>query len=127
MNNKLAALAAVLAVAPLMAGCVMIDAKDNPDVRISVDADPSLERLMAFVVTRDSVMARVNSNGCTTKEDFGTVVRKDGGRAQISLTRKREDNCRALVASTGDLTWTYAELGLAPGGEVRVQNPFAGR
>ncbi|WP_269716259.1 hypothetical protein [Caulobacter sp. NIBR2454] len=127
MNTKLAALAAVLAVAPLMAGCVMIDAKDNPDVRISVDGDPSLERLIAFVVTRDSVMARVNSNGCTSKADFGTVVRKDGTRARVSLTRKREDNCRALVASTADLTWTYAELGLEPGGEVRILNPFAGR
>ena len=128
MNKKLAAMAAVLAFAPLAAGCVMIDAKDNPNVRISVDAsDGEMERLMAFVVTKDSVMARVNSNGCTKKEDFATVVRKNGGRATVGFARKSEDRCRNVVASTADLTWTFAELGLEPGGEVRVINPFAGR
>ncbi|WP_369058954.1 hypothetical protein ABOZ73_15060 [Caulobacter sp. 73W] len=124
---KFAVLASVLAVAPLAAGCVMIDAKDNPDVRISVDADNEMERLMAVVVTRDSVMARMHSSGCTKKADFTTVVRKDGSRATIGFARKTEDRCRSLIASTADLTWTFAELGLEPGGEVRVMNPFAGR
>ncbi|MET0337475.1 MAG: hypothetical protein ABW063_06900 [Caulobacter sp.] len=128
MNTmKLAALAAALAIAPLAAGCVMIDAKDNPNVRISVDADGEMERLMAVVVTRDSVMARMNSNGCTKKEDFTTVVRKNGSRATIGFARKAEDRCRSLVAATADLTWTFSELGLEPGGEIRVMNPFAGR
>ncbi len=127
MNTKLlAAFAAVLAIAPMAAGCVMIDAKDNPNVRLSVGADGEMERLMAVVVTRDSVMARVNSHGCTNKDGFTTTVSKSGGRATIGFARKTPDRCRA-AATTADLTWTFAELGLESGGEVRVMNPFAGR
>jgi hypothetical protein len=68
---------------------------------------------------------RVNSNGCTKKEDFAVRVQRQGKDQTLLVARTRSDRCRALVRGGVDLTWSLQELGLDRSRDVRVLNRFA--
>lgn len=66
----------------------------------------------------------VGSNGCTETSSFEVKI-KDGEPAELTLTRRTPDLCKALVPEGVTVSWTYAELGLEPGQPVRVLNPIS--
>tara|TARA_R110002167_G_scaffold14430_15_gene58689 strand:+ start:1021 stop:1407 length:387 start_codon:yes stop_codon:yes gene_type:complete len=126
MSRALFAAAACL---PLLAGCVIYadDSGETTMVRmdsgteITTDATPESLRAVRF---DDGVLiARVDSNGCTTTADFAVSV-ADGEPVDITLSRTRQDPCRAIVPDGVELRWTYAELGLTAGQTARIANPL---
>jgi len=68
------------------------------------------------------VTIQVRASGCTAKADFVFYLSTEGART-LAFGRRRVDACKG-AAAIASLSWTYAELGLAPGRRVRVLNPF---
>ncbi len=66
----------------------------------------------------------VGSNGCTETSSFEIKI-KEGDPAELTLTRRTPDLCKALVPEGVTVSWTYAELGLERGQPVRVLNPIS--
>ena len=64
----------------------------------------------------------VRSHGCTTKADVAFYVEQRPGGATIAFGRRRVETCLGS-AGTAELTWTWAELGVAHGPRVIVLNP----
>ncbi|HEY0053298.1 MAG TPA: hypothetical protein VGB49_07800 [Caulobacteraceae bacterium] len=124
-----AALIALIAL-PLLGGCVIVadGAQDRPIQFNLGEPGPGageLEAIYAAAFTDDRAVIRVSSNGCTGKDSFQAVLsRNDGQEPLVTLRRLSPDNCRALVRDGVELTWTYAELGLAPGETAQINNPF---
>lgn len=81
-----------------------------------------LEALAGVSAHATGVVVRVASVGCTRKEDFAFYVDRSGGAPAVAFARKRLDVCRQAPTTTL-LTFSYAELGLAPEGTLRVLNP----
>ena len=122
--------AAVAAVAllPLLGGCVIYSSDGGErKVNINNQAVTQAEALEAvrkvdFDGQRLSVV--VGSNGCTEASSFELKI-KDGDPAELSLTRRTPDLCKAIVREGVVVSWTYAELGLNTGQHVRVLNPIS--
>ncbi|MEM5518736.1 hypothetical protein WNY37_17390 [Henriciella sp. AS95] len=115
----------VTAVASLavLGGCVIIDSDEDDAFRADWDLDRTYGTLKGADVAADTVTARVSSNGCTTKDFIGADVRKTGeDRFSIGFFREKEDYCRAYLPEGVELVWTFAELGIPEGAEVRVRN-----
>lgn len=73
-----------------------------------------------------SVRIRVPSNGCTTKDSFYPEVTGSanaGWAFELALIRIHPDDCRAMLPTGVELSWTKDELGLPDGAELRVVNP----
>lgn len=113
-----------LLLAPTLSACVVIDAGEGGAVDLDLRSKPAAEPVHAVAFTREGVAVRVNSNGCTKKEDFEARVDRGGLRPTLKLVREVEDRCRALLPDGVDLRWTYEELGLDPRQDVAVGNPF---
>ena len=105
----------------LLGGCVIVDADEQ--IRTDLDLDRAYGTLKGADVSANTVMARVSSNGCTTKEFIGTDVRRTGeDRFSVGFYREREDYCRAYLPEGVALTWSFAELGIPDGAEVNIRN-----
>lgn len=122
------ALLALAAAMPLLGACVIYDGTEGRDVSVTIgdrtttaSADP-LETLRAVRYEPGALIVRVDSGGCTTKDDFEVGV-SDGSPVDVTLTRKSPDLCKAFLADGVELSWTYADLGLEPGEGVTVRNP----
>jgi hypothetical protein len=114
-------LAAAAAVAAL-AGCAPLD---RPDPGY-LDAGPELTPVLSWRDEGARVRIRVPSNGCTTKDSFYPEVTGSaaGGWAfDLALIRVHADDCRAVLPTGVELSWTKDELGLPDGAELRVVNP----
>ncbi len=83
-----------------------------------------LEAIHAAAFTRDTAVFRVSSNGCTDKDDVKPFITKLRSRAVITLRRLEEDSCHNTRADGVLLKWSFDELGLEPGAEVEVNNPY---
>ncbi|MGX6647453.1 hypothetical protein ACWCOP_05875 [Maricaulaceae bacterium MS644] len=73
-----------------------------------------------------SVRIRVPSNGCTTKDSFFpevTGAANAGWAFDLALIRVHPDDCRAMLPTGVELSWTKDELGLPDGASLRVINP----
>jgi len=73
-----------------------------------------------------SVRIRVPSNGCTTKDSFYpevTGAANAGWAFELALIRVHPDDCRAMLPTGVELSWTKDELGLPDGAALRVVNP----
>ncbi|WP_370235315.1 MULTISPECIES: hypothetical protein [Henriciella] len=105
----------------MLGGCVIVDADEH--VRADWDLDRSYGTLKGADVSANTVMARVSSNGCTTKDFIGTDVRKTGeDRFSVGFFREKEDYCRAYLPEGVALTWSFSELGIPDGAEVKIRN-----
>ena len=82
-----------------------------------------LEPLYAAVAGRDALTITVGSSGCTAKADFAVYLERKGEAVTLSFGRKRLDNCRAFAMGRTDLSFTWAELGVAPRTPVFLLNP----
>ncbi len=83
-----------------------------------------LEPLYSATAGKDALTIRVSSNGCTKKEDFAFFVERKGEAVTLAFGRKKLDPCRSFAMGHADLSFTYAELGLAPRTELFLLNPF---
>lgn len=122
MISRMTMLATTIAAGLMLGGCVIVDA----DVRESDwDRAGHAETLYGAEVGVRSpdVTITVYSGGCTRKEHFATEVDKRGdGRFDVAFRRTTADHCKALVPDGVKLTWSFAELGLPPGAQLRVLN-----
>ncbi|MGB3625434.1 MAG: hypothetical protein WA989_06395 [Henriciella sp.] len=118
---------AAAAAAGIMAlsGCVIaVDGDD--DVHTNWDMGHSYGTLKGADVSANSITARVSSNGCTTKDFIGTDVRRMGDdRFSVGFVREKDDYCRAMLPEGIALTWSFAELGIPEGAEVKIRNEIS--
>ncbi len=125
---RLAAVAAAAALLPLLGGCVIYSNEGGE--KISIVADQGTTRAEALEAVRkvdfdgQRLNVVVGSDGCTETSSFEVKI-KDGEPAELTLTRRTPDLCKALVPEGVTVSWTYAELGLEPGQPVRVLNPIS--
>ena len=105
-----------------LSGCVII-AADEEHVRSEWGSGHDYGTLKGADVSGNAVTVRVSSNGCTTKEFIGADVRKlASDRFSVGFYREKEDYCRATLPDGVALTWSFAELGIPEGAEVKVRN-----
>ncbi|MNQ91866.1 hypothetical protein D3C85_1072650 [compost metagenome] len=126
---RLAAVAAV-ALLPLLGGCV-IYSSDGGERKVNINpanqvvTQPEvLEAVRKVDFDGQRMNVVVGSNGCTEASSFEVKI-KDGDPAELSLTRRAPDLCKALVREGVVVSWTYAELGLEARQPVRVLNPIS--
>jgi hypothetical protein len=118
-------MAAVLAFAPLMSACALMDRFiGQDDAPAAAGAPGQIEAVHAAAIVQDQAVFWVSSNGCTEKSDLTPVVRRTGDAAVITLRRIREDRCLEPRAEGVEMRWTFQEMGLAPGSRVSVENPY---
>jgi hypothetical protein len=120
--------AAVFSVLPLLAACATTPADAGaapgpvPTGRGGETA--ALEPLYGVRFDERGLTVRINSNGCTRKEDAEVHVDRDTGETRLAVVRRRPDPCRSFARGAVDLTWSLSELGLKGGEEVRFLNPI---
>lgn len=125
---RLAAVAAV-ALLPLLGGCVIYSNEGGEKVSVNVSDQiaaktEALEAVRKVDFDGQRLNVVVGSNGCTEASSFEVKI-KDGDPAELSLTRRTPDLCKAIVRDGVTVSWTYAELGLESGAAVRVLNPIS--
>ena len=118
--RRIIALCAVAAVAALAGACAVTG--DQP-VR-TAGMPGQLEPIHAAAFTRDTAVFWVSSNGCTSKADVKPFITRLRDSAVITLRRVDEDRCSDVKSEGVQLQWTFEELGLEPGSEVLVNNPY---
>ena len=119
---------AAAALLPLLGGCVIYSTEGGEKVsvmsdRVAVETE-TLEAVRKVDFDGQRLNVVVGSNGCTEASSFEVKI-KDGDPAELSLTRRTPDLCRAIVREGVMVSWTYAELGLESGAAVRVMNPIS--
>ena len=82
-----------------------------------------LEPLYRADAGREAIVISVASNGCTTKADFTFHVERRDDAVSVAFARKRIDSCKSFAMGRTDLTFTWAELGVAPRTPVFLRNP----
>lgn len=119
--KRLAALIGAAAITSMTAGCALF----SRDAPTEVAALPgSIEPIHAAAVAQDQAVFWVSSNGCTAKADLTPVVRAVGDGSTITLRRIKEDRCDKPVAEGVEMRWTFEEMGLSPGANVSIENPY---
>lgn len=83
-----------------------------------------LEPIHAAAFTRDTAVFWVSSNGCTSKADVKPFITRLRDSTVITLRRVDEDRCTDIKSEGVQLQWSFEELGLEPGAEVSVNNPY---
>jgi hypothetical protein len=111
----------ILAGLALLGGCATAV---PPIVAPAASSLGELEPLYSANAGRDAITIRVSSNGCTKKEDFAFFVERKGQAVTLAFGRKKLDPCRSFAMGHADLTFTYAELGVAERTPLFVLNPF---
>jgi hypothetical protein len=116
MNRRLFALAGLA-----LCGCAAV-----PSVLTTSDEASLLELEPVFALTggRRGIILRTASTGCTNKADWAFFVERRGdGGAAIAFARRRLDPCRSPPGEV-ELVFSWAELGLKPGGRLTLLNPL---
>lgn len=123
--------AAVAAVAllPLLGGCVIYSNEGGEKITVAASDRASaqteaLEAVRKVDFDGQRLTVVVGSNGCTEASSFEVRI-KDGDPAELTLTRRSPDLCKALVPEGKTVSWTYEELGVGRGQPVRVLNPIS--
>lgn len=83
-----------------------------------------LEPLYRAEAGREALTISVASNGCTAKADFVVHVEAKGQSATLAFARKRLDTCKSFAVGRTELSFTWAELGVAPRTPVFLLNPL---
>ena len=123
--RRVAAMAAVLALAPLMSACAMVDRWMGREAApVLAEGPGQIEPVHAAAIVQDQAVFWVSSNGCTEKSHLLPVVRRDGDGSVITLRRLKEDRCQEPRDQGVEMRWTFQEMGLATGSRVSVENPY---
>ncbi|MCI4645816.1 MAG: hypothetical protein MRY64_13635 [Hyphomonadaceae bacterium] len=126
---KPAILATLLLAAPALSACVIIETdEDLDDFTISSDHHTPAGTVYGAMIHRDHIEFLVTSNGCTDETYFEVHVDQHATReASVELDRIKTDPCKALIAEGTRVSWTFEELAIAPGSEVRIVNQVVRR
>ena len=127
MKKPVSALCLLAGVAALtlLGGCIIVDADEH--VRADWNDGRNAGALKGAEIAGDVITARVTSNGCTTKDFIKADVDKTGdNRFSVAFYRDREDFCEAYMPEGVALDWSFTELGIPAGAEVRIRNEIAG-
>jgi hypothetical protein len=119
MNRRLFLFAALA-----VSGCATLP-RPPPRLSPAETALAELEPLYAAVAGRDAITISVDSHGCTARPDFVFYVERKGAVVTLAFARKRIDTCKSFAQGRTELTFTWAELGLAPRTPVFLLNPLA--
>ena len=103
-----------------LVGC----AADRPTMRAAFPVLAELEPIYRADARREAMVISVASNGCTARADFTFHVETRGGAATIAFARTRLDTCQSFAMGRTELTFTWAELGVAPRTPVVLLNPL---
>jgi hypothetical protein len=122
--KSIASLAGATLLAISLSACALTNPFTRGDQGAQAAMPGQMEPVHAAVIAHDQALFRVTSNGCTAKSDLTPVVRQARNEAVITLRRIKEDRCQRPVADGLEITWTFEELGLAPGARVSVENPY---
>ena len=118
-------LAGTLALAAALSACTLVDRWTGRDAApVLADSPGQIEPVHAAAIVQDQAVFWVSSNGCTKKADLLPVVRRQGDASVITLRRLKEDRCLEPRAQGVEMSWTFQEMGLAPGSRVSVENPY---
>jgi hypothetical protein len=112
------------AAALTLAACATQPSYEDPPV--TYDFGAQLTPVLAWRDDGPAVRIRVPSNGCTTKDSFYpevTGAASAGWAFDLGLIRVHPDECRAMMPTGVELSWTKDELGLPDGARLRVINP----
>ena len=85
-----------------------------------------LEPLYGAEAGREALTISVASNGCTARADFAFYAERKGETVSLAFGRRRIDTCKAFAMGRTDLSFTWAELGVAPRTPVFLLNPLVG-
>ena len=116
MNRRLFVLSALA-----LSGC----ATTPPTVRPAAAPLAELEPVFKADAGREAIVISVSSNGCTAKADFAFHVEQQGGATTLAFARKRIDSCKSFAMGRTELSFSWAELGVAPRTPVFLLNPVA--
>lgn len=83
-----------------------------------------LEPIHAAALVNNVAVFWVSSNGCTSKDDLRPFVQTRGDASVITLRRISEDRCKTPLDDGFEVQWSYQELGLKPGTNVSINNPY---
>ena len=83
-----------------------------------------LEPIYSAVAGPYGVTIRVASNGCATTPDFAFYVERRPDGVTIAFARKRLALCRSHAKAQQEISFSWVELGLAPGTPVFFLNPL---
>lgn len=120
MRRRIACCAVVATVAAMLASCAQ-----GPGALVRTEGMPGqLEPIHAAAFTRDLAVFRVSSNGCTEKADVKPFITRLKDSAVITLRRLDEDLCTRPLKDGVQMEWTFEELGLPPGVNILVNNPY---
>jgi hypothetical protein len=117
MDRRLFVLGALAA-----AGCAGV--APVPGTAPSAETYPELETVTAQA-TREGLRLTVASSGCTGRSDWAVWREVRSGAVALAFARRRLDPCRGLPGGTAELVFSWAELGVRPGGRVVILNPQA--
>lgn len=107
-----------------LSGCAAMQAL-APEPPVAAQSMPGeLEPLKAAAVVNDLAVFWVTSNGCTKKDDLLPVVSTRGTASTVTLRRLTEDRCTRPQNDGIELRWSFDELGLKPGANLTVNNPY---
>jgi len=82
-----------------------------------------LEPLYRADAGREAITISVASNGCTAKADFAFYLERRGEALALAFGRRKLDTCKSFAMGKTDLSFTWAELGVPPRGQVFLLNP----
>ncbi len=92
-------------------------------IPVSISPMQELESLLGVLFRDQGIVFQVASNGCTQKSDFKIDV-MESDPLQLRLIRVRPDPCDAYVPLGERIFFSYRELGIIAGDELKVQNPL---
>ena len=118
MNRRIFTLAALA-----LAGCAT---PARPVLAPTGSGLAELEPLYRAEAGLDALIISVASNGCTEKGDFAFYVERTGEAVALAFGRRRIDTCKAFTMGRTDLSFSWAELGVAPRTPVFLLNPLVG-
>lgn len=105
-----------------VAGCATTPPLPPPRLLPAGETLGELEPLVLAWPGPEGLTIRVASKGCTAKPDWTFYVERKGSAATLAFGRRRVDACRSSGGQV-DIAFTWAELGLPRGSEVRLLNP----
>ena len=118
MNRRIFTLAALA-----LAGCAT---PVRPILAPAGSGLAELESLYSAEAGREALTISVASNGCTARADFAFYVERRGQTITVAFGRKRIDSCKSFAMGRIDLSFSWAELGVAPRTPVFLLNPLVG-
>ncbi|MCU7919699.1 MAG: hypothetical protein KZQ95_15270 [Candidatus Thiodiazotropha sp. (ex Epidulcina cf. delphinae)] len=92
-------------------------------IPVSISPMPKPEPLLGVLFRKYGIVFQVASSGCTQKSDFRVEV-MESFPLQLRLIRVQQDPCDAFVPLGERIHFSYRELGIVPGDELRVLNPL---